>query len=72
MNETPAEGNVHAKTGYIDFVVSLSGYVTTKDGEHLAFVMIANNLNTSKYAVQSAMDSICVRLAEFSRHSQPR
>ena len=34
MRGTAAQGNVHAKTGYVDKARSLSGYVTTADGTH--------------------------------------
>ena len=43
MRGTPAQGNVHAKTGYIDKARSLSGYVTTADGRMLLFSALCNN-----------------------------
>ena len=43
MRGTAAQGNVHAKTGYIDKARSLSGYVTTADGRMLIFSMLCNN-----------------------------
>ena len=44
---TPAARNLHAKTGYIRNVRSLSGYVKTADGERVAFSMLYNGRNTS-------------------------
>jgi D-alanyl-D-alanine carboxypeptidase/D-alanyl-D-alanine-endopeptidase (penicillin-binding protein 4) len=44
---TPAAGNLHAKTGYIRQVRSLSGYVKTASGERVAFAFIYNGRNTS-------------------------
>lgn len=44
---TPAAGNLHAKTGYIRQVRSLSGYVNTASGERVAFAFIYNGRNTS-------------------------
>ena len=35
MRGTPAQGNVHAKTGSVDKARSLSGYVTTADGRQI-------------------------------------
>lgn len=67
MIATAAQGNVHAKTGYIDHVRSLSGYVTSRDGEHLAFVMIANDFHCPVRWVDSVEETICARLAEFTR-----
>ncbi|MCD6233602.1 MAG: D-alanyl-D-alanine carboxypeptidase/D-alanyl-D-alanine-endopeptidase [Candidatus Marinimicrobia bacterium] len=42
MKGTPAEGNVHAKTGTIANTRGLSGYVTTRDGELLIFSFLIN------------------------------
>ncbi|GAA0342512.1 D-alanyl-D-alanine carboxypeptidase/D-alanyl-D-alanine-endopeptidase [Bacillus carboniphilus] len=48
MKEEPAKGNVLAKTGSLTGVSTLSGYVTTVDGEKLVFsVMINNYLGSS-------------------------
>ncbi|MDR0786299.1 MAG: D-alanyl-D-alanine carboxypeptidase/D-alanyl-D-alanine-endopeptidase [Gemmatimonadota bacterium] len=44
---TPAAGNLHAKTGYINGVRTLSGYVTAADGELIAFSFLYNGANTS-------------------------
>ncbi|KPJ96077.1 MAG: hypothetical protein AMS18_01715, partial [Gemmatimonas sp. SG8_17] len=46
MRGTRAEGNARAKTGFISNARALSGYVTTQDGELLAFSIIANNFDT--------------------------
>jgi D-alanyl-D-alanine carboxypeptidase/D-alanyl-D-alanine-endopeptidase (penicillin-binding protein 4) len=43
MRRSLAEGNAVAKTGSIANVRSLSGYVRTRDGELLAFSIIAND-----------------------------
>ncbi|HEX2095633.1 MAG TPA: D-alanyl-D-alanine carboxypeptidase/D-alanyl-D-alanine-endopeptidase [Longimicrobiaceae bacterium] len=42
-----AEGNLHAKTGYIRGVRTLSGYVKTRSGENVAFSFLYNGRNTS-------------------------
>ena len=67
MTGTAAQGNVRAKTGTMSNIRSLAGYVTTRDGEPLAFAIVVNNFEgTGAQAVQ-AVDAIAVRLAEFSR-----
>jgi D-alanyl-D-alanine carboxypeptidase/D-alanyl-D-alanine-endopeptidase (penicillin-binding protein 4) len=65
MNGTAAEGNVHAKTGSLTGASALSGYVTTADGEELAFAVINNDYTGA--APRAVQDAIAVRLAEFSR-----
>jgi D-alanyl-D-alanine carboxypeptidase/D-alanyl-D-alanine-endopeptidase (penicillin-binding protein 4) len=47
FNGGPAEGNLHAKTGYINGVRSLSGYVTAQNGERVVFSFVYNGRNTS-------------------------
>ena len=63
MRNTPAAGNMHAKTGYIDKARSLSGYVTTADGRMLVFSMLANNYTTPQRAVDQVQNEIGARLA---------
>jgi D-alanyl-D-alanine carboxypeptidase/D-alanyl-D-alanine-endopeptidase (penicillin-binding protein 4) len=65
MKGTPAEGNVRAKTGSISYARSLSGYVTTADGERLIFSILANNWVTPSSVVTGIMDRIAVALAVY-------
>jgi serine-type D-Ala-D-Ala carboxypeptidase/endopeptidase (penicillin-binding protein 4) len=67
MKNTPAAGNARAKTGSMTNVRSLAGYVTTRDGETLAFAIIANNFEGPPASVVGAIDRMVVRLASFSR-----
>jgi serine-type D-Ala-D-Ala carboxypeptidase/endopeptidase (penicillin-binding protein 4) len=67
MKGTKAENNVHAKTGTLTHVSSLSGYIKTADNETLAFSMIANNFLIEKDGAEHLQDSALVRLARFSR-----
>jgi D-alanyl-D-alanine carboxypeptidase/D-alanyl-D-alanine-endopeptidase (penicillin-binding protein 4) len=67
MKGTAADGNARAKSGSMSNVRALSGYVTTADGEPVAFSIIANNFETGADVVNRATDAIVVRLATFVR-----
>jgi D-alanyl-D-alanine carboxypeptidase/D-alanyl-D-alanine-endopeptidase (penicillin-binding protein 4) len=67
MQDTPAADNVRAKTGTMSNVRTLAGYVRTRDGESLAFVVMANFFEGSGGQATDAIDHIAVRLAAFSR-----
>ncbi len=63
MKGTPAERNVHAKTGSVAMARSLSGYVTTGDGKLLIFSFLANNWTVNIRAVERVQDAIAAQLA---------
>jgi D-alanyl-D-alanine carboxypeptidase/D-alanyl-D-alanine-endopeptidase (penicillin-binding protein 4) len=63
MKGTPAAGNVHAKTGTLDKVRSLSGYVTTADGRMLLFSALANNFVVPTRRVDQLSDTLGARLS---------
>jgi len=63
MKGTVAANNVHAKTGTVDKARSLSGYVTTADGQMLVFSFLCNNFTVPTRAVERVQDAIAVRLA---------
>jgi D-alanyl-D-alanine carboxypeptidase/D-alanyl-D-alanine-endopeptidase (penicillin-binding protein 4) len=60
---TPAQNNARAKTGSMDRVRTLSGYVTTADGRLLMFSILANSYTAPASDVESAMDGIVAKLA---------
>ena len=65
MRYTPAQGNLHAKTGTTNGVISLGGYVTARDGELLAFAFIYNG--TDRWNAKSTIDAMGATLAGFAR-----
>jgi D-alanyl-D-alanine carboxypeptidase/D-alanyl-D-alanine-endopeptidase (penicillin-binding protein 4) len=65
MRSTPAQGNLHAKTGTTDTVIGLGGYVTAKNGEIMAFSFIYNG--SDRWNAKSAMDAMGATLANFVR-----
>jgi D-alanyl-D-alanine carboxypeptidase/D-alanyl-D-alanine-endopeptidase (penicillin-binding protein 4) len=68
MKGTPAEGNIHGKTGSIGAARSLSGYVTTADGERLIFSILGNNYTTPSSAITGIADQIGAALAAYRTH----
>jgi D-alanyl-D-alanine carboxypeptidase/D-alanyl-D-alanine-endopeptidase (penicillin-binding protein 4) len=72
MRKTAAERNLRAKTGTMSNVRSLAGYVTTRDGEPLAFVIMANNFEGTGDDAVAAIDRMAVTLAGFRRGDSAR
>lgn len=70
MRDTPAQGNLHAKTGSLSSVASLSGYVTTAAGEHLVFSMMLNNYPSASAVRRDSIDAIGILLASFAGKTQ--
>ncbi|PEJ59350.1 peptidase S13 [Bacillus sp. AFS002410] len=66
MIQTLAENNLHAKTGTLTGVSGLSGYVTTKDGEHLYFAILMNGYSSSSSILTNAQNQIGTALAGVS------
>jgi D-alanyl-D-alanine carboxypeptidase/D-alanyl-D-alanine-endopeptidase (penicillin-binding protein 4) len=67
LRGTAAAGNAHAKTGDISGARTLSGYVTTSDGERLVFVLMANHFTAPRRVVDVVQDLVVERLANFRR-----
>ena len=65
MRASPAQGNVHAKTGTLDMVRSLSGYVTSADGRLLIFSVLANNWTVPVREVERVQDALAIRLSQL-------
>ncbi|MGH7587350.1 MAG: D-alanyl-D-alanine carboxypeptidase/D-alanyl-D-alanine endopeptidase [Gemmatimonadota bacterium] len=71
LNTPAARGNVRTKTGTLRGVSALSGYVTTGDGELLAFSVISNGTPRGKWGAVTVEDAIAERLAEYSAWNPP-
>jgi D-alanyl-D-alanine carboxypeptidase/D-alanyl-D-alanine-endopeptidase (penicillin-binding protein 4) len=65
MVGTPAAGNMHAKTGTVQFVRSLSGYVTDADGDHLVFSLLHNHFTVSVDSVSRFQNEVGTLLASY-------
>jgi D-alanyl-D-alanine carboxypeptidase/D-alanyl-D-alanine-endopeptidase (penicillin-binding protein 4) len=67
MKNTRAAGNALAKTGSIANVRALSGYVRTRDGQTLAFSMLANSFTIPPATVTWMADLAVETLSNYSR-----
>lgn len=71
MRRTPAQGKIHAKTGYlariitrfrkVDGVVALGGFADSSDGKVVTFVFLYNGRRPPS-VVRAIFDKICVEL----------
>jgi D-alanyl-D-alanine carboxypeptidase/D-alanyl-D-alanine-endopeptidase (penicillin-binding protein 4) len=67
MRGTAAQGNLRAKTGTLSGVSSLSGYVTTADGEELVFSILMQQYPARARDYRRVQDRIGTFLAGFKR-----
>ncbi|MGB5850375.1 MAG: D-alanyl-D-alanine carboxypeptidase/D-alanyl-D-alanine-endopeptidase [Ignavibacteriaceae bacterium] len=65
MMNTLAEGNVHAKTGTLAGVSSLSGYVSAKNGNLISFTIMMQNYVEKNSVARTFQDKICELLANY-------
>jgi serine-type D-Ala-D-Ala carboxypeptidase/endopeptidase (penicillin-binding protein 4) len=67
LKNTNAEGRIRAKTGFLGFSRSLSGYALTADNEPVVFSMMINNFNVPVKLAENLQDLVCLRIASFTR-----
>ncbi|MEH1923027.1 D-alanyl-D-alanine carboxypeptidase/D-alanyl-D-alanine endopeptidase [Nostoc sp.] len=65
FQDTPAEGIVQAKTGTLNGVVSLSGYINAPKYEPLVFSIIVNQSDQSATVIRQAIDEVVVLLTQL-------
>ncbi len=65
MTATPAQGNLHAKTGTTSEVIALGGYVHAQNGELLAFSFLYNG--TDRWNARQTIDAMGATLAGWTR-----
>ncbi|MDZ7363576.1 MAG: D-alanyl-D-alanine carboxypeptidase/D-alanyl-D-alanine-endopeptidase [candidate division KSB1 bacterium] len=67
MKGTAAAGVLHAKTGTISAVSTLSGYTTTADGEELAFSFMMQHFLGGSRPIRLLQDRLGAELSAFRR-----
>ena len=63
MNGTPAQENVHAKTGTLRKVSTLAGYATAANGTHLAFCIFNQGILNANEG-RDFQDRVCIQLVK--------
>src|SRR6267142_342867 len=81
MKNTPAAGRIHAKTGSVEHVRTLSGFAETLSGRRLIFSFLSNNQGGKNHEAADALTGLCVAMIEEfnvtlkkrdSKQKQPR
>jgi D-alanyl-D-alanine carboxypeptidase/D-alanyl-D-alanine-endopeptidase (penicillin-binding protein 4) len=64
MKEPPLARKIHAKTGSVTHVRTLSGYAETPGGRKLIFSFLSNNQGGKNHEVHEAIDGVCLAMVE--------
>ena len=64
MKNTLAAGRIHAKTGSVEHVRTLSGYAETPTGRRLIFSFLSNNQGGKNHEAADALGGLCVAMIE--------
>jgi serine-type D-Ala-D-Ala carboxypeptidase/endopeptidase (penicillin-binding protein 4) len=64
MKNTLAAGRIHAKTGSVEHVRTLSGYAETASGRRLIFSFLSNNQGGKNHEAADALGGLCVAMLE--------
>ena len=72
MKNTPAAGRIHAKTGSVEHVRTLSGFAETPGGRRLIFSFLSNNQGGKSHEAADALTGLCVAMIEEFNVSPPK
>jgi serine-type D-Ala-D-Ala carboxypeptidase/endopeptidase (penicillin-binding protein 4) len=64
MKNTAAVGRIHAKTGSVEHVRTLSGFAETPSGRRLLFSFLSNNQGGRSHEAADALTGLCVAMIE--------
>src|SRR5216683_111528 len=72
MKNTPAAGRIHAKTGSVEHVRTLSGFAETASGRRLIFSFLSNNQGRKSHEAADALTGLCVAMLEEFNVTPPK
>jgi D-alanyl-D-alanine carboxypeptidase/D-alanyl-D-alanine-endopeptidase (penicillin-binding protein 4) len=72
MKGTPAAGRIHAKTGSVEHVRTLSGFAETLDGRRLIFSFLSNNQAGRNHETADALTGLCLAMLEEFNVTPPK
>jgi len=72
MKNTPAAGHIHAKTGSVEHVRTLSGFAETPGGRRLIFSILSNNQGGKNHEAADALTGLCVAMLEEFNAAPPK
>ena len=64
MKKAGMMGRIHAKTGSVEHVRTLSGYADTPGGRRLIFSFLSNNQSVKNHEVHDVLDGLCLAMVE--------
>jgi len=67
FRDTPIQGRVHAKTGTLQEVKALSGYLENTNYGTIAFSIVVNQPGQSDQIMTQAIDQIVLQTAQVTR-----
>jgi D-alanyl-D-alanine carboxypeptidase/D-alanyl-D-alanine-endopeptidase (penicillin-binding protein 4) len=72
LKNTPAAGKIHAKTGSVEHVRTLSGFAETPGGRRVIFSFLSNNQGGKSHEAADALTGLCVAMLEEFNVSPPK
>ena len=72
MKDTVAAGHIHAKTGSVAHVRTLSGFADTASGRRLIFSFLGNNQAGKNHEAAEALTGLCVAMLEEFNAAPPK
>ena len=66
MRHSPAQGRVHAKTGYVRHMRNLAGYALDKNDKPYIFVIMVNNYSVPTPYINELQNKICILLSDLN------